>query len=270
MVSIVRNASLQDFEKWLDFQFQKARTEILKQISEADSLASKHGVFQSGRHVIQIIDIIDDGFKSAVQTGLGEMERASSITTLQYSDLRELFIKSTDSFFQAISEKFVARSIYSKGYSQSTESTIDGKLTKIRAFRDFALSQYEIGFLQPVMKDNPMVQSNTLTIQNMNGGQIQQGTTDSSQAVFNVGSIEMMIGKIRKELESTNVSDSIKIDIMADISTIQAQIKKQQPSSSILRECGLSLKRICEGVAISTIAPHLTSLLKNLTMSLGA
>jgi hypothetical protein len=104
----------------------------------------------------------------------------------------------------------------------------------------------------------------------MNGGQIQQGTTDSSQAVFNVGSIEMMIGKIRKELESTNVSDSIKIDIMADISTIQAQIKKQQPSSSILRECGLSLKRICEGVAISTIAPHLTSLLKNLTMSLGA
>ncbi len=124
----------------------------------------------------------------------------------------------------------------------------------------------------------PPINQYNINIGNMNGGAIQQGTTNSTINITSTTDLNSILSFV-KELElfaKANVKDvEVSNEIIADIETIKHQAKSPKPKSSILKEILTSIRNTMEGATgglIGTLAApkveqfisQLTKLIENL------
>lgn len=136
----------------------------------------------------------------------------------------------------------------------------------------FAIRQFDVGFFNPAEPEVPPVAGNSITIGNMMGSTIQQGSPGAKQQV----EINLEIQTIKNSLdafESAIAGSSLprpKVDeLMADVHTIRAQLAKPSPSGVIVREAGKSLRNVLEGIAGGMLTPAATAAAAALWSALG-
>lgn len=114
---------------------------------------------------------------------------------------------------------------------------------------------------------------NIITVHQMHGSVIQQGTVNSTQSVKLEDSdkteIKEFIEKLKLSLEKLNLTKEVGSEASADISTIEAQIGSERPKSSIIKESLLSIQRILEGAGGAIVAHQLLLYIPALLSKLG-
>lgn len=119
----------------------------------------------------------------------------------------------------------------------------------------------------------PFNQYNSINIEVMHGGIIQQATLDStinyttSNEVVN--SISQFTNDLKEIIEKSSFEKEKKEEIETDIQTIELQINSKKPKSNILKETLKSIKTIVEGtisgVASGAIMTNPSALISKIT-----
>ena len=114
----------------------------------------------------------------------------------------------------------------------------------------------------------PARAGNHINIHGSHGVTVQQSVSNSTQtAIIANGEVREALSNFDRLLRPL-IKDSLHSEFDAEIKTIEAQLAKSAPSSSILMEAGKSLRSIVEGVAAGSLsapaamaAQHLWSML---------
>lgn len=132
---------------------------------------------------------------------------------------------------------------------------------------DYLESQGWVESEQPLSSDR----GNSVVVQSSTGVVIQQGTrgsTLSANVEVNADAIRETLAEFAKAM-SPFVDAAIRREFDAEIQTIEAQLDKPRPNSTILRECGSSLRSICEGLAAGALTPAAIAAASQLWALLG-
>ncbi len=150
------------------------------------------------------------------------------------------------------------------------DKTIDQMLTEFDERLKFALRQFDVGFEDPPLPEEPQVTSNSIQIETMIGGGIQQGTHGSSQVITHVNAPSALraIEGLEVELSQASSTPTI-VELMADLATIRAQLSKSSPSPTILTEATKSLRNVAEGILAGAVTNRTMQLATDLLRALG-
>jgi hypothetical protein len=104
---------------------------------------------------------------------------------------------------------------------------------------------------------------NIINIHHMQGSQIQQGVTGSTQlGLFdckNKGEIVEFVELLKMKLPDLRLGKEPESELNSDVLTLEAQLLSSRPKLSILKESMLSIQRILEGAAGAVVAQQLLS-----------
>jgi len=110
--------------------------------------------------------------------------------------------------------------------------------------------------------------ANIINIHHMEGSQIQQSTTDSVQNLrirnLNLEEIASLIKVLREGMSEINLREEDLRELESDVATIETQLKSSKPKNGIIQECIVSLRKVLEGAAGSTIAAKVLEMLTSL------
>jgi hypothetical protein len=81
--------------------------------------------------------------------------------------------------------------------------------------------------------------------------------------------VSIALVKLESTIDESQLEQKDLLEIKADIATMRAQLAKPNPSSSILKEAGASLRKVLEGAAGGMLAPGVTAAAKALWSALG-
>lgn len=111
----------------------------------------------------------------------------------------------------------------------------------------------------------PSTVINIVNIGNMTNSQIQQGTTASTQsfkqALASMDSIRDELEKLKSAVANLNLDDETKLEVEAQIATVEAQLKSKRPIRVIIEESAKSLRNLLEGTTASLIASGILSMI---------
>ena len=100
----------------------------------------------------------------------------------------------------------------------------------------------------------------------MESSQIQQGTANSSQTgTLNFGQIDTLpafITALKSSLKDLHLKVDDMAEVVADVETIESQLKSSRPKGTILHESLKSIRNILEGAAGSVLASDLLNQLE--------
>lgn len=103
---------------------------------------------------------------------------------------------------------------------------------------------------------------------NVTNSQIQQGAMESTQSVCfneqNRKELIELIKEIREEIKKGGILEKEKTDVMAEIETLESQLKKEKPNSTILKQSLDFIKRVITKTASGVLVEKITSLISTL------
>lgn len=106
---------------------------------------------------------------------------------------------------------------------------------------------------------------NILNINSVEGSQIQQNTTSSSQIMefknYDVSELTKLVKSLKDALSELKLNEESKNVYLSDLKTIEAQIESPKPKENVIRSCLLSIKQILRSVAESSVAAGLLKIL---------
>lgn len=147
----------------------------------------------------------------------------------------------------------------------------DGKLTEpMGAGMRLSITYHGIKFVENDSKDLGYANNhNTINIQTMNGGAIQQATSHSTinfvASEKTISEIDTFIQELLELLKNMNEQDEVVKELYADINTIKSQKSSPKPKKTILSSSLASIKSILEGtvsgIAGTLLAPKVMELI---------
>lgn len=110
--------------------------------------------------------------------------------------------------------------------------------------------------------------ANVIVVGQMIDSQISQASPGAVQYILNVDDrrvIEEIVTLLKENLDGLHLSSEQESDLLADVGTIEEQMKSSKPKWTIIKESANSLKEILLTVAaVSTVAPNIIHLLNML------
>ena len=262
------NVTIGDFIEWIDYHLNRTDEETRQQIGSAMARATQKGNLGSSRMVLQIIDICKKQLRIGIDLSVGEFNRIKKETDLDSGDMYDALANCLTSFERRIEESIRKNARTSVGNIEPFEKNI----VPLQEELSFALKHVKTGFLSPPEPPMPPTMANQISIGSMTGGAIQQGTTASTQNVtikIDPQAVRDGIAGVENALKAETVKPETLAGIRADLDTIKAQLRKPEPSQSILVETGKSLRSVIEGAAAGAAAPQLTAAMLFLGRALG-
>jgi hypothetical protein len=208
-----------------------------------------------------------EGFEAGVDTALGELKRARERTSLDQLDMRRIAEDELKAFASRC-KKFLRADVNRKHMPRQ----VDEALARMDQRLAFKLRHFDNGLLDPSEPDAPPIVKNSIAIDTMYGGAVQQGTRSSNQTVtttFNVNEVGAVLDALEVALRGVSIEGDAQAELKAELETMRAQLKKPNPSMVILQEAGKSLKKIVEDAAIAAASPVVQGLLLSLMAALG-
>ncbi len=132
------------------------------------------------------------------------------------------------------------------------------------------LRQFDVGFLEKAEREAVSVSNNNTMNIGTNLGALQQGSHGSTQNAsftLNISEIREALQKVQEEL--ANVPQAVRAKLEPELETVMAQLKKETPSHSILRETGTTIRAIIEGIAGNILTPSFVAAVSALRAALG-
>jgi hypothetical protein len=116
------------------------------------------------------------------------------------------------------------------------------------------------------------VTNNSITIGNMTGSAIQQGSPGANQTVefkLEAHAVQSALAAFESAVTSAGLPSPKAAELMADVQTIKSQLAKPSPSTLIVQEAGKSLRNVVEGIAGGMLTPAVTAAAVALWSALG-
>jgi len=257
--------TLEDYEQWIDWHLAQAKSRASAEVTAERRRAAANGALQSSRAVILTTAAVRKEFEAGVNAVLGELKRAAGKTQIDPAELWQATQERLAAFIETMTD--VAKT----QESHMLQNHLDAEVAAFKSHLKFALRQFQVGFLDPSEPDVPPMASNTITIGNMTGSTIQQGSPNSTQqqVAINVASADKALADLEQSLAESEVAADTLAEMKADIQTIRAQMAKPSPSMTIVREAGKSLRNVVEGGVGGMLTPAATAAAKALWSLLG-
>lgn len=130
-----------------------------------------------------------------------------------------------------------------------------------------ALSEPE----KPTQYFPPVV--NITHVHSMVNSQIQQGSHGSQQSFSisqnDMGAIGDFVRELGARLDTAGLAESLRAEVRAEVSSIEAQLASPKPKQSIIREGLLSIRTILEGAIGNVLATDMLPKLAPILVSMG-
>ena len=254
--------TLADYESLIESKLAKYAESAARSVRGINAKAAAQG--RSGRTILAITKAAFDEFEKGLDAALTELRRVSRLAVFDSQELRQaterLLLKFQEDL-KSITKPDRLRAFFGAKY-------VDPELAKFDSLLKHKLRQFDTGLFEPVGSEEASNNvSNHLSIGVMSGGAVQQGTVGSKQTQITISKqdISDALRTFEHALSVISLSEEHRNEVVADVSTIKAQLEKENPSTTILRETGKSLRNICEGAIGGVLAgPALSALLKAL------
>lgn len=258
--------SRDDFTARIDWHLNKALTCGQQGVKSIERKSNAEGLYRSGARIKRVVETALAEFDKGVVAALGELKRVTLLGVLDMWELRRITYDRLQDF--AVRMKAVTKPEQLK--ELGPVKIIDQLLSEFDERLKFALRQFDVGFEDPPIPEEPQVTNNSIQIENMIGGGIQQGTYDTSQVVtqVNVPAALQAIEGLEGELSQSS-STPIIVELRADLATIKAQLSKSSPSQSILAEATKSLRSVAEGILAGAMTNRTIQFATDLLRALG-
>jgi hypothetical protein len=258
--------SLDDFTARIDWHLNKALACGQQGVESIERKSNAEGWYRSGARIKRVVETALAEFDKGVVAALGELKRVTLLGVLDMWELRRITYDRLQDF--AVRMRTVTKPEQLK--ELGPVKTIDQMLSEFDGRLTFALRQFDVGFEDPPMPEEPQVTSNSIQIETMIGGGIQQGTHGTSQVLthINVPAAQHAIEGLEVEL-SQSTSTPIVVELKADLATVKAQLSKSSPSHSILAEATKSLRNVAEGILAGAMTNRTVQLATDLLRALG-
>jgi hypothetical protein len=245
------------FKKWLAFHLSKAVETTARETHSVTAMLNANGAYRSGRAILLIFEEINKGLEIGINAALGETKRIARLTDLDAAELRVVTEESLRAFLDQLKNLAKADQMRTWG----SPRLVDERLAKLDERLNFALQNFDIGFLDPGEPELPPTMSNNINIGNMSGGAIQQGATHSTlnQSNFNLSEAQQVLEAFRLAFETENLTTDQRGNIDADVATLKAQLSKPTRSEAIIKETMHSLRNVVEGITAGALTPAATT-----------
>ena len=260
-------AALGDFDDWLRFHLDKADKRAAEAAGGLDRKAAARGMYGSSALVVERFEAGHREFDVGVDTALAELKRAKRVTDLDHGELRRVTGERLEEFAQQMRATLGVEKWFNSSSMKPLAERYDTFGTKLA----FALRQFDVGLLDPAEPSTPLSMTNSIAIETMVGGVLQQGTSHSTQNVqmgdVNLDDAKVAVSELQKAL--TSLPAQVADELRPDIDTIAAQLAKPKPSLQIVREAGTTLRNLSEGVIAGALTPVFVSALASVLRALG-
>jgi hypothetical protein len=260
--------TINDFLDLIDWHIAKARGRAVQSVNQVRGTAAASGALVSGRTVILICEAVRREFDSGVDAVLGELKRVIRTTKLDRADLRQHAVQRLMNF--EIAAKAIARTPETSDSAMS--KYLDEQFSALDSQLKFSVRQFDVGFFDPAEPEIPPVANNSITIGNMTGSTIQQGSPGAKQSVqftLNIEPARSALTAFESSIKGANLPAIMLGELLADVHTIRAQLSKPSPTLSIVQEAGRSLRNVVEGVAAGILTPGVVAVAPALWSALG-
>ena len=265
-LKVYKSPTLDDFAARIDWHLNKAKGIGLASIEGIEAKANATGRYYSGIRIKLVIDAALSEFDKGVSAALGELKRVAALGVLDNCEMRSL----TGERLKEFAAQMRKATRPSKLKEFGPVDKIDEMMAEFDARLNYQLRQFDVGFADPPLPEEPQVTHNNIRVQTMIGGAIQQGVQGSS-VVVKSGNIDVLL-RIANEIDSelAKVADCPEVaNLKAEVATIRAQLSKSTPNQTILAEAGRSLRSIAEGVFAGAITNRTVQLAADLARGLG-
>jgi hypothetical protein len=239
--------TIDDYTHWIKWHLSKAAEDAERAINIVVAKSSTAGAYRSGRTIVLVFEEAFSSFDKGVDTALGELKRALRLTDLNRFELRSI----TEVQLQGFAERVKKLTRYEQLREFAGPKSVNERLAQFEERLAFTLRQFDVGFLDPLEPEVPLSMNNHINIGVMSGGAVQQGTSHSKQDSHTEIDVQLArdaLQSFEQLITSADAPHGKLSDLAADIATIKAQLTKPQPSATILREAGSSLRNLTEGI----------------------
>jgi hypothetical protein len=258
--------TMDTYADWISDHLQRSLTDIGRAVTEVAARHSAKGAYRGSATVVETFRVAHEHFEQGVKTALGELKRAVRITDLDKPDLRartEALLRDYNENAKVATRPKVLREFAGPKLVDERLAVFDQKL-------DFALAQFDAGFLDPSEPEPPP--SMSLTVGTMVGSAVQQGVQGATQHVstsINIEATRTAAVQLSEALSASEIPAPLAAELRADLETIKAQLRKMQPSTSVLLEAGRSMRTITENLTANVLATPVTAGVLALLKALG-
>jgi hypothetical protein len=258
--------SLDDFTARIDWHLNKALACGQRGIKSIERKSNAEGSYRSGARIKGTFETALSEFDKGIFATLGELKRVTLLGVLDMWELRRITHNRLQDF--AAHMKAVTKPEQLKEFGPA--ATIDQMLLEFDERLTSALRQFDVGFEEPRLPKEQQVTSNSIRIETMIGGGIQQGTHGSSQVITHVDAPTALraIEGLEVELSQASSTPTI-VELRADLAAIRAQLSKSSPSHSILTESTRSVRNVAEGILAGAMTNRTVQLAADLLRALG-
>jgi hypothetical protein len=241
--------TINDFLNWINWHIAKADKRARASVLDVRRKAAAAGRLNSGNTIVRCLEVVRSEFDSGVEAVLGELQRVSRKTKLNREVLRRHTGERLADF--ATAAKAIAEIPEATGVSLGVDKHIADWRADLDGHLNFALRQFDVGFL-PAEPEIPPMAHNYISIGgNVTGSTIAQASPGAKQSVefnFNVETVTQALAEFETAVSSASLPPDTLADIKADIDTIRAQLVKSAPNRGIIQEAGKSLRNVVEGI----------------------
>jgi hypothetical protein len=271
---MLKKPSIDDFKKQIAFSQSLALKNIERALATITAKRASQGCLLSGGTIIlfgrkasKIIDtfsnqLLEDvsAFSDQLNLPISDLVAEANTTIIQLK-LQVLELRPVETLEKAIKQPSVKTEML-KLMNDAIEEA------KMR------LKKLELGLRHPNQIDVTKITQNSMSIGNFQG-QFQQGDHNNlsiSNSPINFSNLEKAIELLEIVIkENMNAGQNSALgDIQNDVDTIKLQLKKNNPSKSIIAEATGSLRRIIEGGIGGVLATQLTPLLPAILTAVGS
>ena len=232
---------------------------------------AKVGLLNSGRRVIVILRQLSENM---IET-TGEIFRTINDLQGRMNINQDTYIDDAEGILKRHLDSLVeAAPIFPNGLpSPAVEGAVEAEIGKIRNRLSEDIEEFRngvwTGAAAPQVVAPEERSTNTTVVYGNVGGSIVQGGPGSSQTSYthtNVGEAARTITVMETLLSTAEVNASAQDEILSDLHTIKAQLRKSQPNRAILVEAGEALKQVSLGVASNILTPYFLALFTALNL----
>jgi hypothetical protein len=176
---LLAEPTFDDFASRIDWHIGCAVKRAQESVNLIRGQFAHAGRFQSGARVLNSIEAARREFETGVVTVLGELKRAIVKTSLDRHQLRRMTAEQLAGF----AEKAKATAhVTGDQAMKGTQRQVSELFNAFDRYLQFALRQFDVGFLDPVEPEVPPVTNNSINVGTMTGSVIQQGSPGAAQS----------------------------------------------------------------------------------------
>jgi hypothetical protein len=260
--------TINDFLDLLRTETDRALDALAREATALGRAHSASGTYRSGGMIRSLLDASETTFRQRLDDALVALRRVTREGDIDARDLRDTTFQHLTQLTQLVRNASGVDRLVNVMDAGGIGEVVNQHFAQLDQNLRFQFRQFNIGWAgrqEDVSVTQQVVNNGTIV------GTVQQGATGATVTgtiSINIDTARNAASALAQELQAGPQAPPI-IDMRADVDTIRAQLGKSEPSMSLLREAGRTLRNLSESVASGLLTPSAATALAALLAALG-